>query len=285
MLERITFSGIVPVFIYHDLCFHIVKVMEKMQETRYGRNRIYLSGDDQRTLKDFRVLLGGAGLGSNIAETLLRIGVESMTLVDGDVVEESNLNRQNYTEEDVGHPKVEALRKRLLAINANANIRVLNTFINQENVGAIVAEHDVAINALDFKNDVPFVFDRICREQGIYVLHPYNIGFAGVVMVVSPKGKGLESLLASGEGPEGFEKRAVRHIIDYFNHNVRPKLWIEKVLYSYEQEDALLPPPQLSIASSLVAGMCTSILVRIARGEFVKTFPNFYYYSEHDDLN
>ena len=70
----------------------------------------------------------GAGLGSNIAETLLRIVSETITLVDGDVVEENNLNRQNYTEEDLGIPKVEALKKRLLNISPKAQISTINTF-------------------------------------------------------------------------------------------------------------------------------------------------------------
>lgn len=83
---------------------------------RYARNRIYISDKDQAKIKDFRVLLAGAGIGTNIAETLLRIGFETITLVDGGVVEESNLNRQNYTGEDVGKLKVEALKKRLMRL-------------------------------------------------------------------------------------------------------------------------------------------------------------------------
>lgn len=252
---------------------------------RYERNRIYISDEEQMRIKDFRVLLAGAGIGSNIAETLLRIGFETITLVDGDVVEESNLNRQNYTEEDVEKPKVEALKKRLLSINPNAQISTINTFINHENVRDIIVEHDIAINTLDFKSDIPFVFDHLCAEQGIYVLHPYNIGFAGIVMVVSPNGTKLESLLSEGESYLGFEKRAIQHITDYFNYWVRPKIWIEEVQRTYEKEKMLLPPPQLSIASSLVGGICASILIRIVRGEFVKIFPKFYYYSEYDDLN
>ncbi len=236
-------------------------------------------------IKDFRVLLAGAGIGSNIAETLLRIGFETITLVDGDVVEESNLNRQNYTEEDVKKPKVEALKKRLLSINPNAQISTINTFINHENVRDIIVGHDVAINTLDFKSDIPFVFDHLCAEHGIYVLHPYNIGFAGIVMVVSPDGANLESLLTEGESYLGYEKRAIQYITDYFNYWVRPKIWIEDIIRAYEKEKMLLPPPQLSIASSLVGGICTSILIRIVRGEFVKIFPKFYYYSEYDDLN
>lgn len=252
---------------------------------RYERNRIYISDKDQVKIKDFRVLLAGAGIGSNIAETLLRIGFETITVVDGDIVEESNLNRQNYTEEDLGQPKVEALKKRLLGINPNAKISAINTFINHDNVGDIVFGHDVAINALGFKSDIPFVFDKLCAEQGIYVLHPYNVGFAGIVIVVSPDGIKLDSLLSGGESFLDFEKRAVQHVTDYFNYWVRPKIWIEEVVRAYENEKELLPPPQLSIASSLVAGMCTSIIIRIIRGEFVKVFPKFYYYSEHDDLN
>ncbi len=172
----------------------------------------------------------GAGLGSNIAETLLRIGSETITLVDGDVVEENNLNRQNYTEEDLGIPKVEALKKRLLNINPKAQISTINTFIDHDNVENIVSEHDVAINTLDFKSDIPFVFDRKCAEQGIYVLRPFNVGFAGVVMVISPDRTSLESLRSEGDSYLGFERRAIQHVTDYFNYWVRPKLWVEEVM-------------------------------------------------------
>lgn len=63
---------------------------------RYNRNRIYVSDQQQTTIKSFKVLLAGCGIGSNIAEALLRLGFETITLVDGDIVQESNLNRQNY---------------------------------------------------------------------------------------------------------------------------------------------------------------------------------------------
>lgn len=51
-----------------------------------------------------------------------------MTIIDGDVVELSNLNRQNYTEKDISKPKVEALKERLLAINSEAKITIHNCF-------------------------------------------------------------------------------------------------------------------------------------------------------------
>ena len=155
---------------------------------RYERNRIYLSEDDQKKIKSYRVLLAGVGIGSNIAEILLRIGFESLTIVDGDIVEDSNLNRQNYSYSDIGLPKVEALKDRLLSINANAQIKVLHTFIDHSNITEIIDNHDVVINALDFNSDIPFVFDRLCADRGMYILHPYNIGFAGLVKVIAPNG-------------------------------------------------------------------------------------------------
>lgn len=66
-------------------------------DEKYSRNRIYVNESEQKLIKNYRILLGGAGIGSIIAECALRFGFENITIVDGDRVEESNLNRQNYT--------------------------------------------------------------------------------------------------------------------------------------------------------------------------------------------
>lgn len=143
---------------------------------RYSRNRIYISEEEQERIKQVRILLGGAGIGSIIAECALRFGFENITIVDGDKVEESNLNRQNYVHSDIGKYKAEALSKRLLKINPKAEISFFNTFINKTNVEEIVFGHHIAINALDFKDDTPLVFDQVCSDKKIPVLHPYNFG-------------------------------------------------------------------------------------------------------------
>ena len=127
---------------------------------RYSRNRIYVSDEEQLRIKNFKIVLGGAGIGSIIAECLLRFGFETLTIVDGDIVEESNLNRQNYTYNDIGVSKVKALKKRLMEINPDANINTIESFIDHDNVEDIVKGHEIAINALDFKSDIPFVFDE-----------------------------------------------------------------------------------------------------------------------------
>lgn len=54
---------------------------------RNSRNRIYISKEEQDLIKKTPIVLGGAGIGSNIAECLLRLGFETITIIDGDVVE------------------------------------------------------------------------------------------------------------------------------------------------------------------------------------------------------
>ena len=87
-----------------------------------------------------------------------------------------------------------------------------------------------------------------------------------------------------GASPAGFEKRAVEHVIRHFDRIAEPKLYLDRILWKYEEEGGVLPPPQLSVASSMLAGMCTDILFRLATGSVVKTFPKFYFYSIADDV-
>ena len=54
--------------------------------------------------------------------------------------------------------------------------------------------HKVAINALDFSSDIPLFFDEVCQRKNIPVLHPYNLGWGGLVTVITPNGLSLKSI-------------------------------------------------------------------------------------------
>ena len=242
-------------------------------EERHIRNRLYISPEEQELIKKTPILLGGAGIGSAIAECLLRLGFETLTIIDGDVVELSNLNRQNYTEHNIAQPKVEALKERLLAINSQAKITIHNCFLTPENVGNYITDHKIAINALDFTSDVPLIFDSICQQKNIPVLHPYNLGWGALVLVIS-KDEGLEVLKKPDE--KFSEVNVVDYVLEYMRYWENPQKWLEEILDKYKKENKNLSPPQLPIASSLVAGMCTHIAFDIATNTPVKTFPEFY---------
>lgn len=240
----------------------------------YTRNRFYISEDDQSSIKSCKILLAGCGIGSNIAECSLRLGFESLTLIDGDVVELTNLNRQNYLHDDIGSSKTEVLRKRLLGINPNANIISENIFLNNENIEAHLTGHRIAVNALDFQSDTPFRFDELCHAYKIPVLHPYNIGWASLVFVILPDGPNLSSI---SNDYVGFEKKVAGFLIEKLHNGA--KGWIQNILSEYEEKGQGQSPPQLSVGSWLAGGTCANIIYKIATGKPVRAFPDFYFTS------
>lgn len=242
-------------------------------EQRYIRNRLYLTSDDQDLLKNYPIFLGGAGIGSVIAENLLRFGFETITIVDGDTVELSNLNRQNYTERDISKPKVEALKERLLSINSGAKISIHNRFINSDNIYELIAGHKIAINALDFTSEVPLLFDQICQENNIPILHPYNLGWGALVMVISET-LGLDYLKKEEEIFN--EVNVVKYVSSHMRYWGNPQKWLEDIIEKYINENKQLPPPQLSVASFLAAATCAKIAFNIATNQPIKKFPEFY---------
>ncbi len=246
-----------------------------MMESRYIRNRIYLTDEEQEAIKNIPVILAGSGIGSVIAECALRLGFENLTIVDFDHVELSNLNRQNYTEADLFTKKVDAIKTRLTTINNNANIQVFNAELTEENVTNLVNGHKIAINALDFTSNVPLEFDKKCQENNIQVLHPYNLGWGGLVTVIVPEGPSLNIL--DNHSKKFSEMNMVEYASGYMRFWGDPQHWIESIIEEYKNEETDLSPPQLSVGSWLVASMCTHIMFNICTGKHIKKFPEFYF--------
>ncbi|AIM39241.1 thiamine biosynthesis protein ThiF [Sphingobacterium sp. ML3W] len=244
-------------------------------ENRYSRNRIYISQEEQVLIKDVPILLAGCGIGSEIAECALRFGFENLTIIDGDTVELTNLNRQNFTEKDIDSPKVEAIKKRLLGINDKANITIYNTFLTADNLEQYIPGHQIAINALDFSSDVPLRFDQLCSEHKIPVLHPYNMGWGGLLAVIDPAGARLDSIERSGH--KFSEIDFVEYALGNLSFWGNPQDWVREVVEKFKNEDGDMSPPQLAIGSWIVAAMCTTVLFDLAVGATVKKFPEFYF--------
>ena len=108
------------------------------------------------SLRNKRVIVFGVGgVGSYAAEALIRTGLTHLTIVDGDTVQPSNLNRQlPATRATMGLPKVEALKARLLEINHEAEIITIPEMINGEWLADNGLEgYDYVIDAIDSVND------------------------------------------------------------------------------------------------------------------------------------
>ena len=110
----------------------------------------YLTPSERAVLEAARVGIAGAGgLGSNCAMHLVRAGVRHLTVVDFDVVNESNLNRQFFFRDQLGLKKVEALKANLLRIDPDADIRSVDLRLDAASARETFADCDIVVEAFD----------------------------------------------------------------------------------------------------------------------------------------
>lgn len=110
----------------------------------------YLTAKECAAFESARVGIAGAGgLGSNCAMHLVRAGVKHLTVVDFDVVNESNLNRQFFFRDQLGQKKVEALKENLLRIDPDADIRAVDMRLDAGSAREVFADCDVVVEAFD----------------------------------------------------------------------------------------------------------------------------------------
>lgn len=102
-----------------------------------------------RLKKGFVAVCGLGGLGSNLAVMLARVGVGRLLLIDFDVVEPSNLNRQSYFIEDLGKPKTSALKVQISKINPFIKIETKELKITPEAIPVLFKDCDIVCEAFD----------------------------------------------------------------------------------------------------------------------------------------
>lgn len=153
------------------------------------RNSGYIGDDLQKKIRNTHLLIAGCGIGSSFAETAIRLGFEKLTLADGDTVAPHNLNRQNFVAEDIGKPKVQALVRRLRAINPAADIQEFNAYLKPENVGDMVAQADLIFDTIDFLDLVGIVaLHDECRRQKKPAITALAVGWGAGCIYFPPGG-------------------------------------------------------------------------------------------------
>lgn len=119
----------------------------------------------QARLNEGRVAVAGlGGLGSNVAVALARIGVGHLHLIDFDLVDLTNLNRQQYFMEHVGMPKTEALSSELLRINPYLDIRTDQVRVTEGNLKELFAEDDIICEAFDVPENKALLVNGILEH-------------------------------------------------------------------------------------------------------------------------
>jgi len=150
----------------------------KAELERYSRHLIIpeFNIEGQRKLKEAKVLIiGSGGLGSPLLLYLAAAGVGTLGIVDFDVVDESNLQRQVlFSVADVGKPKVEAAAVRIKALNPHINVVTYNTQFTSSNAKEIVRDYDIIADGTDnfptryLVNDVCVLMNKVNVYGSIY---------------------------------------------------------------------------------------------------------------------
>lgn len=172
---------------------------------RYLRNRDGISLQDQLKLAEARVaVVGAGGLGGTVIQLLGRIGIGRLIVVDSDVFDETNLNRQAFCTRDwVGQPKALAVHAQMKAINPAVEVQPYKIRLDSANGPEILSGCQVIVDALDNVKD-RLTLEALAKSMGVPFVHGALAGFEGQLLTVFPEDSGLKQIYGTGEeGPSG----------------------------------------------------------------------------------
>lgn len=143
-----------------------------MISERYQRSIPTLTEAECEALRHKRVVVVGCGgLGGYLIELLARMGVGFLRVVDGDVFDASNLNRQLLAEESLlGTSKAEAARLRVRAINSEVEVQAVSAYLTEENAPTLLSDCDAVLDGLD-NIRARRLLSRVCAECSIPLVH------------------------------------------------------------------------------------------------------------------
>lgn len=217
---------------------------------RYSRNIPALSAAECTALQSKTVaVIGCGGLGGYLIEYLARIGIGTIRCVDGDVFEESNLNRQLLsTSSLLGANKADTAAQRVRAINENVQAVAHPVFLDESNAQVLIAGCDAVLDALD---SIPArkVLAKACEAESIPLIYGAIQGWVAQAAICMPGEKLMEKL--------------------------------------YPEDTVIKDKSVLSFTPALCAAMQTSLCVKLLTGKPVETGKLHYadlFYEEYTQI-
>jgi len=175
-----------------------------LKENRYSRQILLpeIGPSGQKALGRSRAVVIGCGaLGTHALSFLVRAGVGKVEVVDRDIVEESNLQRQTlFCEEDIGRAKAKVAEERLRSTNSTIEVRGHVVDLTFANIQGMVRGATVVLDATD-NMDTRFLVNDACVKLGIPWIYAGAVGVSGMVMPVIPGGPCLRCVFPSPPQP------------------------------------------------------------------------------------
>ena len=162
-------------------------MFSERERERYKRQMMLFGDEGQERLKKAHIFIAGAGgLGSPASLYLAVAGIGTLTVVDRDVVDQSNLNRQIlHNDRDIGRKKTESAEEKLHAINPDIKIRAVDNTIEEKNASGLVGTADGIVDAMD-NYPTRYLLNDIAIRKKIPLFHGAICGFYGQATTVIP---------------------------------------------------------------------------------------------------
>lgn len=164
-------------------------------QDRYLRNIPALSEEECKLLHTKRVLIVGCGgLGGNLISILLRIGVGNLRIVDGDVFDPSNLNRQLFSSVSaLGQNKARIAAQSAFDINPDVHVDVIEEFFTEENAAMLLQDCDIVLDALD---NIPSrrLLAAACEKAGLPLIYGAISGWVSQAAISLPGDRLIDTL-------------------------------------------------------------------------------------------
>lgn len=208
-------------------------------ESRYSRQEAYSSigKEGQKILSSSTVAVIGLGaLGSVVSELLARAGI-NLVIVDRDIVELSNLQRQViFTEKDINKPKADAAKEYLQKVNSGIDIETINDGITEDNIDKIKA--DIIVDCTD-NMETRFLLNRYCVQNSISLIHGSAVANKGFIYNVLPGKACLRCIYQSNADSENCQSEGILNSVSTTIGSMQANEAIKILLNNNSEQDML----------------------------------------------
>ena len=205
---------------------------------RYIRQEIFIGKENQEKIRKKSVSIVGLGaLGSVSSELLTRAGIKELVLIDRDIVEISNLQRQSlFDENDIGKSKALVLKEKLNKINNEVSIKSYFDNLDNENINLI--KNDLILDCTD-NLETRFLINEFCVKNKITFIHASAIGDNGFIFNVLPGTICFNCIFKEVSGLDSCETFGVLNTITHLISSIQVNEAL-KILLGEEHEKKLI---------------------------------------------
>lgn len=149
-----------------------------MNNNLFKRTEMVIGEEALKKLNNTNILVVGiGGVGGYVVEALVRTGIGKITLIDNDVVSETNINRQIIAStKTLGKLKVDAMEERIKDINPDISVKKFNLFLTEENIKQLdIKKYDYVIDAIDTVSSKLALIEQ-CKKENINIISSMGTG-------------------------------------------------------------------------------------------------------------